>query len=137
MLAKVICRKCGKTIYFEQLSDALFCNYCGSRINDVLKNAVIAGDSAPTDTNAPNLIIGYNSIDPKINMMTHVHGTNHRNTYTNGSVITMHLEPGRYIVEFKFSFYKYYKREIIIPATGAVHISAGFSGRTFINIDQP
>ena len=132
--ADVSCGSCGQSLMaFNNPKGFVYCPYCGGSVNKsekTYKQQVI-------NTNEPNLYITFNTVNPKVGMVTRLVNTGMKNTYINGQTLSFHVGQGYHTIIIKIGA-KNYSRNFVIPADNSpVRIYASYNGRAQIAIDQP
>ncbi|MBR6405746.1 MAG: DUF4190 domain-containing protein [Lachnospiraceae bacterium] len=135
MLVKMICPRCGASLEIDDQQEIMGCKYCGYQQANLKERVEIT--HIIDRSNDPNLYISYNTTDPNVQMVTRIVSTGQKNTYINGQSMSFHLPTGQHEIVLKIGK-KNYNRTIVIPENNQpVRISASFSGRANIGIDQP
>ncbi|MBR6321887.1 MAG: DUF4352 domain-containing protein [Lachnospiraceae bacterium] len=135
MLVKMICPRCGASLEIDDAESMMTCKYCGYQQANLTEKVEVT--HKVDRSNEPNLCITYNTINPNVQMVTRIVSTGQKNTYVNGQTMTFHLPAGPQEVILKIGK-KNYSRNIVIPEDNQpVRISASFSGRANIGVDQP
>lgn len=135
MLVKMICPRCGASLEIDDQQEIMTCKYCGYQQANLKERVEVT--HIIDRSNDPNLYITYNTTDPNVQMVTRIVSTGQKNTYINGQSMSFHLPAGQHEIILKIGK-KNYSRTIVIPDDNQpVRISAGFSGRANIGIDQP
>lgn len=138
---KIFCSQCGGELDRPVNRDFTFCKYCGNKVECAghAPSAQTETPSVPTyaDTNEPNLIITYTSTHPGVRLVTRIASTGQRNVFSNGQAMGFRLPKGRHIIVLKIGKHNHNREIFITDDNRPVRIDAGFSGRSFINIDQP
>ncbi|GEM_PF-1143102 len=135
MLIKMICPRCGASLEIDDRQEIMTCKYCGYQQANLSEKVEVTHKI--DRSNDPNLYISFNTSNPSVQMVTRIVSTGQKNTYVNGQSMSFHLPAGRHEIILKIGK-KNYSRTIVIPEDNQpVRISASFSGRANIGIDQP
>lgn len=144
-LGNVICTSCGARVPIINTSGIVFCQFCGNKNTVVTPkgnnyqqvNNSVSANTVPNKTAGPNLFITYNTVDPRVGMITRIVSTGVKNTYANGTTLSFCLPQGHQTIVLKIGRINY-NRNIVIPSNNSpVKIYASYNGRAQISIDQP
>ena len=132
--ASVICASCGQSLdSFDKPKSFKFCPYCGGSVTKAENEYM----QQVTNTNEPNLYISFNTINPKVGMVTRLVNTGQKNCYVNGQTLSFHVGQGYHTIIIKIGAKNYSRNFVIPPNNSPVRIYASYNGRNQIQIDQP
>ena len=135
MIIKMICPRCGASMEIDDKQETFTCSHCGYQEVNVAEKIEIT--HRVDHSNEPNLYISYHTSNPTVHMVTRIVSTGQKNTYVDGQEMSFHLPAGEQVIVLKIGKKNYNRKIVIPPDNQPVRISASFSGRANIGIDQP
>ncbi len=135
MIIKMVCPRCGASMELDEKQETVTCSHCGYQ--EVYVPEKIEVTHRIDRANEPNLYISYHTSNPAVHMVTRIVSTGQKNTYVDGQEMSFHLPSGEQLVVLKIGKKNYNRKIVIPPDNQPVRISASFSGRANIGIDQP
>lgn len=145
MLVKMVCPQCGAQLELDESGDSMFCQFCGTKVENVAQKYEIQQDvnvsgtvvHKEDNTNKPNLFINYTTINAAVGMVVRVVATGVKNYYINGQTFSYHMAPGWNDLVIKIGKKNYARKIYINENNDPVRIYASWNGRGQISIDQP
>ena len=142
MISYINCKRCGASITYDDTQAFMFCGSCGTRFENTLprkpqvQNTPVVNSYQPQQNKMrPNLIVTYNTTNPRLQMFLRNATTEEKHFFTSGQTMSFTLIPGTYTLFLKLGN-KFYRRDVAVSDFFTTRIDTDFNGRAHINIYQ-